>query len=651
MAATQSPPKQRSYINWPFPGLFGKFLLVLVPVFLALTVPGIVLLVHSEAHNEQEALASRIGNQAARVAASLARHDASAKPLMARDLLAFLAADRAFVCAEFRARKDDRVLAAAPPNLGCLNQNSTQRLKLAVGDDGANSLVVQFSDAEVIEAMKLHRSIEFSMLGVGFVVAVFAASLGFRLIVSKPLGQLLAAIRKNSETGERNAIEVSSNDELAKVIVAFNGMLEHETEREDVLHRTNVELRASQQEFEQLSRELEGRVRERTLELANREAALFESEERFRDFAKASSDWYWEMDENLRFSYFSDRFAEVAGIDASALLGKTREETGIPNVDPMQWQRHLDALANRQPFRNFVHPRVKQNGDTVWLSINAVPYFDREGNFKGFRGTGNDATELVEAQRFAEQARQEAETANRAKSDFLANMTHELRTPLNAIIGYTELLQEEAEDRQDPQLLDDLSKVSKSARHLHGLVNNILDLSKIEADKMDVNLDQLDIEALTFEVADVVRPLVAQKDNAFHIDNTAEVGTLITDGQMLRQTLLNLLSNAAKFTRDGDIRLAVDQVGQEWLRFEVSDTGIGMSEEQVNKVFEPFTQGDSSISKNYGGTGLGLSLCRRFAELLNGKLSVESNEGAGTRFTLALPIRQAKPAEATAISA
>jgi len=651
MAATQSPPKQWSYINWPFPGLFGKFLLVLVPVFLALTVPGLVLLVHSEAHNEQEALASRIGNQAARVAASLERHDGPANALLARDLLAFLAADNAFVCAEFRVRGSGQVLAAAPPNLGCHNQNSTQRLELAVGEDGAHTLVVQFSDAEIVEARKLHRSIDFSMLGIGFVVAVVAASLVFRFIVSKPLGQMLAAIRKNSETGERTTIKVTGNDELARVIVAFNDMLQREDEREEILKETNEKLRASQQEFKQLSRDLEKRVDERTMELAHREAALFDSEQRFRDFAKASSDWYWEMDENLRFSYFSDRFAEVAGIDASALLGKTREETGIPNVDPMQWQRHLDALANRQPFRNFVHPRVKQNGDTVWLSINAVPYFDREGNFKGFRGTGNDATELVEAQRSAEQTRQEAERANRAKSDFLANMSHELRTPLNAIIGYAELLQEEAADQQDRQLFDDLSKVHSSARHLHGLVNDILDLSKIEADKMEINLDEVDITALLAEVADAVRPLVTGKANSFHIDNATKVTTFVTDSQMLRQALLNLLGNAAKFTQAGKIRLTVDQDDQDWLRFEVSDTGIGMSQEQIDRVFEPFTQGDSSISKNYGGTGLGLSLCRRFAELLSGKLSVESNEGAGTRFTLALPIRQAKPAEATAISA
>ena len=651
MAAIQSPLKNRLISNGPFRGLFAKFLLVLIPIFLLLTVPGLALLVRYEAHTEQEGLAARLGSQAARVAASLERHDGPANALLARDLLAFLAADNAFVCAELRVRGSGQVLAAAPPNLGCHNQNNTQRLELAVGEDDAHTLVVQFSDAEIVEARKLHRSINFSMLGVGFAVAVMAAALVFRFIVSKPLGQMVAAIRKNSETGERTPIKVTGNDELARVIVAFNGMLHREDEREKVLQETNEKLRTSQQELETLSRDLELRVRERTSELANRETALFNSEQRFRDFAKASSDWYWEMDENLRFSYFSDRFAEVAGIDASALLGKTREETGIPNVDPVQWQRHLDALANRQPFRNFVHPRVKQNGETVWLSINGVPYFDREGNFKGFRGTGNDTTKLVEAQRNEEQTRQEAERANRAKSDFLANMSHELRTPLNAIIGYAELLQEESEDQQNRQLFDDLSKLCSSARHLHGLVNDILDLSKIEADKMDINQDEVDIAALLADVEDAIRPLVTQNANSFHIDNAATVNTFVTDSQMLRQALLNLLSNAAKFTQAGEVRLTLDQDGRDRLRFEVSDTGIGMSQEQIEKVFEPFTQGDSSISKNYGGTGVGLSLCQRFTELLNGKLSVESSEGDGTRFTLALPIDQSMPATATAISA
>jgi PAS domain S-box-containing protein len=651
MSAIHSPLKSRLYSKWAFHGLFAKFLLVLIPMFLVLTVPGVVLLVQFEAHNEHEALASRIGGQAARVANSLARHNASVNLHMARDLLTFLTADRAFECAEFRTRKDGRVLATAPTHVGCLNQNSGHRLELPVGEDDAYTLVVQFSDTEVVEAQKVHRSIDLSMLGIGFSIAVVAASLGFRLIVNKPLGQLLTAIRKNLETGERTAIEVSSNDELATVIVAFNGMLRREDAREKILRETNEKLRASQQKFEQLSRELEIRVGERTLELANREAALFDSEQRFRDFAKASSDWYWEMDEHLRFSYFSDRFAEVAGVDPTALLGKTREETGNPNVDPAQWQRHLDALHDKIPFRNFVHPRVKQNGETVWLSINGVPYFDHERNFKGFRGTGNDTTKLMEAHQNAEQARLEAERANRAKSDFLANMSHELRTPLNAIIGYAELLQEEAQDRRDRLLFDDLSKVSKSAHHLHGLVNDILDLSKIEAEKMEVSFDHVDIPALIAEIADAVQPLVTENANALHIDNEAEVITLVTDSQMLRQALLNLLSNATKFTHAGAIRLTVNQSGQDWLQFEVSDTGIGMSEEQVGRVFEPFTQGDSTISKNYGGTGLGLSLCRRFADLLNGKLSVQSVEGAGTRFTLSLPIRQTIPDSTEAISA
>ena len=620
MTATQSPLKRRLYSSWAFRGLFAKFLWVLVPVFLLLTVPSMAFLGQFEAQNEQEELASRIGSQAARVAASLERHDVAANPLLARDLLAFLAADRSFICAELQARDGGQILAAAPPNLGCVHQNSKQRLELTVGEDDTHTLVVQFSDTEIVASRKLHRSIEFSMLGIGFVLAVVAASLGFRLIVSKPLGQLLTAIRQNSETGERTAIQVSSNDELARSLSRSMACSGAKMSAKKSLQETNEKLRVSQQEFEQLSRELEVRVDERTLELANREEAFFESEQRFRDFAKASSDWFWEMDAQVRFSYFSDRFAEVAGIDPSALLGKTREETGIPNVDPAQWQRHLDALSNRQPFRNFVHPRVKPNGETVWLSINGVPHFDQEGIFKGFRGTGNDMTELVEAHQTAEQARLESERANRAKSEFLANMSHELRTPLNAIIGYAELLQEEAQDRQDRQLFDDISKVCKSARHLHGLVNDILDLSKIEADKMDINLDHVDIPTLIADVGDAVRPLVTKQANSFHIENAAEVNTLVTDGQMLRQALLNLLGNAAKFTHAGEVRLAVDQVGQDWLRFEVSDTGIGMSEEQISQVFEPFTQGDASISKNYGGTGLGLSLCRRFAELLNGRI-------------------------------
>lgn len=168
---------------------------------------------------------------------------------------------------------------------------------------------------------------------------------------------------------------------------------------------------------------------------------------------------------------------------------------------------------------------------------------------------------------------------------------------------------------------------------------------------MEVSLDQVDLEVLIAETADTARPLMMKRDNVFLVDNATEIRSFITDSQKLRQALLNLLSNAAKFTRSGEVRLSVCQDGQNWLRFEVSDTGVGMTEEQMSNVFNPFTQADSSVAQKYGGTGLGLAITKKFIEILGGQFDVESALDQGSRFTISLPIRQVDAAGVTALTA
>ncbi len=392
MTVSALPDQDSRKFSFAFNRLFAKFLLVLVPVFLALEIPGFYFLTQYETRDHEEALASRVGNHAARIATALAAHDTSGNPRLAHDFLASLAADRAFLCAELRSHTGDRVLAAAPSNVGCSGRNSGHQFALAVGEDSARTLLVQFTSSEIAESHSLRRSLTLAVVIFGFIVAAIAAAFGFHLIVNRPLGNLLTAIRTNAESGERTTIDASSHDELGAVTKAFNNMLKLESRREQELGQINESLRESREEFQTLNFELEERVRIRTSELKSRETALFDSEQRFRNFAEASSDWYWEMDENLRFSYFSDRFTEVTGVDATLLLGKTREETGVPGVDLEQWQSHLDALHAHRIFRSFIHPRVKPDGNTVWLSINGIPYFDPDGNFRGYRGTGSDIT-------------------------------------------------------------------------------------------------------------------------------------------------------------------------------------------------------------------------------------------------------------------
>lgn len=238
------------------------------------------------------------------------------------------------------------------------------------------------------------------------------------------------------------------------------------------------------------------------------------------------------------------------------------------------------------------------------------------------------------------QAQNEAQVANQHKSLFLANMSHELRTPLNAIIGYSEMLEEEAMDMGEQSFVSDLDKISSSGKHLLNLINDILDVSKIEAGKMEFFPEEFRFSSLTNEISNTMKPLLAQNNNRLSIEPADFNETLYTDLTKLRQTIFNLLSNASKFTEFGEISVKLstfNKQGKRWIKIAISDTGIGMDEEQLSKLFVPFTQVDASTTRNYGGTGLGLTISKRFCELMGGDISVTSHSGAGSTFTISIP--------------
>jgi signal transduction histidine kinase/CheY-like chemotaxis protein/HAMP domain-containing protein len=264
----------------------------------------------------------------------------------------------------------------------------------------------------------------------------------------------------------------------------------------------------------------------------------------------------------------------------------------------------------------------------------------------------SDITELRQHNLELEEARELSEVANRTKSQFLANMSHELRTPLNAIIGYSEILQEDAADSGQEQVVPDLKKIEGAGRHLLGLINDILDLSKVEAGKMDVFIEEIDIPSLLDEVKAIITPLVAKNGNTLEVRLADRIGSMRTDRTKVKQCLLNVLSNASKFTQDGKLTVGVERLetDRRMVQIMISDTGIGMSGEQLGRLFQAFSQADASTTKKFGGTGLGLAITRHFCRLLGGDVTVASQVGEGSTFTIVLPDQAAEPHRSTALA-
>ena len=286
-----------------------------------------------------------------------------------------------------------------------------------------------------------------------------------------------------------------------------------------------------------------------------------------------------------------------------------------------------------------------------------------EAALKAMASVSNQISVGVERKRTEQAlraAKEAAETANRTKSQFLANMSHELRTPMNAIIGYSEMLQEEAEEAGQPEMAADLQKIYGAGKHLLTLINDILDLSKIEAGKMELFVETFDVSTMVADVVTTITPLVEKNGNQLEVDCPTDLGDMAADLTKVRQSLFNLLSNAAKFTEQGSLRLKVwrelraegdtsasDNISGDQFFFEVRDTGIGMTPEQVGRLFEAFSQADAGTTRKFGGTGLGLAITRRFCRMMGGDVTVQSQEGKGTTFTARLPVRApARPVEA-----
>jgi PAS domain S-box-containing protein len=378
--------------------------------------------------------------------------------------------------------------------------------------------------------------------------------------------------------------------------------------------------------------------------------ALRQSEIRHRTMLEDIKEGYYEIDLEGNFVEVNDITCQITGTSRDVIIGNNFSLFIDEESAEELYQIYHSVFLTGQPAKDTIYNPSLPNGEKRSLEVSASPVKDEKGWITGFRGIVRDVTErlqiaeeLRQAKEAAEEARSAAEAANQAKSSFLANMSHELRTPLNAIIGYSELLMEDAEDLGHEEFITDLRKIKSAGQHLLALINDVLDLSKIEAGKIELFLEAFDVMSMVEDVTVTIHPLVEKNNNRLEISIAPDVRSLYADLTKVRQTLFNLLSNASKFTENGIISLNVQrhppgsQYDQSMLTFQIVDTGIGMSPEQMARLFQPFSQADASTTRKYGGTGLGLTITKRFCELMGGNITVESTPGQGSVFTVRLP--------------
>jgi len=367
----------------------------------------------------------------------------------------------------------------------------------------------------------------------------------------------------------------------------------------------------------------------------------------------------WHLDDAQKFETFrsvteATRFASGVGLPGRVLASGEPawilDVTKDPNFPRAELATEIGVRAG-VAFPVLVGPRVA--AVLEFFSTEAVEAYQPLLEVMAQIGTQlGRVIERTQAEELLMDAKAQAEAATEAKSSFLANMSHELRTPLNVILGVSEIMQEEAEEQGLEDFLESLDHVSREGKHLLHLIEEILDLSKIEAGKLEFRLEDFDVAALMRDAAVAVQPLADKNSNRLVVNCPEDIGAMHADPLRVRQVVLNLLSNACKFTEGGEVTLELGRErsdGTDWLEVTVSDTGIGMTPEQTEKLFEEFTQADGSMTRKYGGTGLGLAISRRLCRMMGGEISLTSEPGEGTTFTARLPLAVTLPAEGSEV--
>lgn len=366
------------------------------------------------------------------------------------------------------------------------------------------------------------------------------------------------------------------------------------------------------------------------------EEALRESENRLLDFGTIAADWFWEMDADLRFSFMS---ADYTANLPESYIGKTRHELEMGNVTKQELDAHEQQLLGREPFSDFRYSRFKEDGSSMFVSIDGKPIFSTDGKFTGYRGVGRDITDLVITERELRSQKEIAEEASRTKSEFLAHMSHELRTPLNAILGFSDIIRQQTFGPVGKDsYVEYASDIHKSGEHLLSLINDLLDLSKIEAGKFELDEENLDIEELIEQSKHLFEKQLVDNGIDFKTNVDPGVGRLFADRRAITQIFFNLFSNATKFNRDGgEISVTVYRSEGDCIAIDVSDSGCGFKLDETVTAMMPFGRIENPMTKETPGTGLGLPIVQALMALHDGRLEIRSEINVGTSISLRFP--------------
>ncbi len=374
---------------------------------------------------------------------------------------------------------------------------------------------------------------------------------------------------------------------------------------------------------------LQGLVEDKTRELTY-------SRQRFRDFAKTAGDWFWEINEAGSFTYLSSPSNEYLGTDPQSIQKQLNEQPSVKN-------KLQEYILRHKPFSE-IELKITRHKRLYWISLSGRPFYDARGLCLGYRGTAKDITRRKKRLEELQQARKQAETANAAKSQFLAMMSHEIRTPLNAVMGLLYLFGE-SQLTNEQELW--VKQMDKSTQLLLTIINDVLDLSKIESDHFTLEPENFNPRDSVIIVFNQLKELANRKqiNLLFDIDHLVPP-VIYHDENRFTQILLNLVGNAIKFTEKGTVMVKM-RMHEERLCIEIADTGIGIDESKKADIFEPFTQADGSITRQFGGTGLGLAICRKLLAMMNGSIDFESELGVGTTFLIELPLTPIKKTNIT----